>query len=136
MHALSPRAVVEAFIDRFKNGHDLAALDDLLDPTFVHHFDLPGIPADGTGFRQLAASILAAFPDVHVTVDLLVAEDDRVVERATVRATHYGIFQGLAPTGQVVGWTETHIYRVRNGRIVELWPAVNFERIVQQITAP
>ncbi len=134
MHTLPPRSVVEAFIARFKNGHDLAALDDLLAPTFVHHFDLPGIPADGAGFRQLAAAVLTAFPDIRVTVELLVAEGDRVVELASVRATHAGTFQGLPPTGREVGWTETHIYRIADGQIAENWPAVNFERIMQQIT--
>lgn len=132
----SARTVVQQFIDRFKNDHDHAALDDLLAPTFVHHFDLPGIASDGVGFRLLAAAILAAFPDVRVTVDLLLADGDRVVERASVRATHTGPFQNFRPTGHPVAWTETHVYRVQDGRIAELWPELRFEALLAQLRRP
>lgn len=130
------RTVVQQFIARFKNGHDRAALDDLLASTFVHHFDLPGIAPDGAGFRQLAAALLAAFPDVHVTVDLLLADGEQVVERASVCATHTGSFQDLPPTGRAVAWTETHVYRVQDGRIAELWPEVRLEALLAGLAQP
>lgn len=130
------KALIARYVEQFKNGKQFAVFAALFAPDFRHHFDLPGLPDDLAGFQQVGQAFLAAFPDVRVALHDLLAEGDFVVERTTVTATHTGAYQGIAPTGRAVRWNETHIYRLTDGRIAENWPAVNFERIMGQITAP
>ncbi len=46
--------------------------------------------------------ISTAFPDIHETVEDIIAEGDNVVKRTTWRGTHQGEFLGIAPTGKQV----------------------------------
>lgn len=130
------KALIARYVEQFKNDKQFAVFADLFAPDFRHHFDLPGLPDNLAGFQQVGQAFLAAFPDVRVDLHDLIAEGDFVVERNSVTATHTGAYQGIAPTDRTVRWTEIHIYRIAGGRIAENWPAVNFERIMRQITAP
>ena len=84
-------------------------------------------------FVSVGQTFLSAFPDVNVNLQNLFAEGDIVVEQNKVSATHKGVFNSIKPTNKKVYWTETHIYRLENGEIIENYPAVNFERILMQI---
>lgn len=84
-------------------------------------------------FRQRVAAFRAAFPDLELATDLLIAEGDLVALRATGRGTHLGVFQGIAPTGRA--WTATcnALYRVQSGAIVEAWVMWDLLAILEQI---
>ena len=105
------KAIVRRFVAAIPNKGDLAAVDELLASGFVLHF--PGIPMlEGADlFEAIPAAMEAAFPDLVETIDDLVAEDDRVVERFTLRGTHLGEFMGIAPTGRSLSWMGDSIYR-------------------------
>ena len=69
------------------------------------------------------ASLYRAFPDLQTTVEDLIAEGDKVVERDTVIETHQGEYMGLPPTGRVVAYNDIFVMQVVNGRIAEIWEA-------------
>src|SRR5438876_3053714 len=77
------------------------------------------------GIKQAAAWVRSIFPDLHVTVEDVVAEGDRVVTRFTARATHQGEFMGIRPTGQTVTLRGVHVDRIQDGRIAERWETVD-----------
>src|SRR5215211_1350766 len=72
-------------------------------------------------FRETFAEAREAFPDLHVTVEDLVAEGDRLTARITMRGTHQGAFQGLTPTGKRVEVRAIDMFRISDGKIVEHW---------------
>jgi predicted ester cyclase len=74
-----------------------------------------------------------AFPDLEVKTEDLIAEEDRVVERLTLRGTHKGTFMGAAPTGMHVSWGFINIYRIADGKVVELWSEGDHLGLMQQI---
>ncbi|MDA4129527.1 MAG: ester cyclase [Thaumarchaeota archaeon] len=129
------KSIVSMFIEEFKNKANHNIVDELCAPDFVNNFLDPRIPNNREGFKMLGRSVASAFPDVHVTVLDLVAEGDRVVERNTVRATHTGEFNGIPPTGKKVVWTEIDMYRLSNGKIVEMWPEIDMLSLLTQIGA-
>ncbi len=71
-------------------------------------------------FRNAFNSSCEGFPDGHITVDDLIAEGDKVVMRATMRATHLGTWQGVSATGKKVAWQFVDTYTVKDGRISAL----------------
>jgi len=87
----------------------------LHDPSFLH--DVHGLK----GIRRYVSAYRAAFPDLEVTVEDQLAEEDRVVTRWTARGTHSGEFSGLAPTRQEVTVTGIEFDRMVGGRIDEAW---------------
>jgi predicted ester cyclase len=73
------------------------------------------------GIRRYATAYRAAFPDIRVTVEDQLAEDDKVATRWTARGTHLGEFLGLAPTGDEVRVSGIEFDRIIDGRIDEAW---------------
>lgn len=110
------RRIQEAY-----SGGDLDALDELVAPDIVSHDAPPGAPAGLEGAKMGHRMLTAAFPDYHITLEELVAEGDRVVQRFTVSGTHKGEFMGFPPSGKgftIPGYSE---YRIAGGRAVEHW---------------
>lgn len=69
---------------------------------------------------------LQAFPDLHLDVKSIMAEQDRVALRITITATHQGDFMGLAPTNRKVTWHIVEELRFVDGRVVEHWDVMNY----------
>jgi predicted ester cyclase len=94
-------------------------------------------PFEATGtqaFKEMVVGRLyRAFPDIHIAVDDLIEEGDKVVEKDTVTWTHQGEFNGLPPTGKSVAYNEIFIMRFLNGRIAEIWGVVDIFSLMQQL---
>jgi C-1 hydroxylase len=69
---------------------------------------------------------LKAFPDLHLDVKSIMAEEDRVALRITITGTHLGAFQGLDPTERKVTWHIVEELRFVDGRVVEHWDVMNY----------
>src|SRR5258708_35723537 len=110
------RAVIRRFWEVVNQG-DLNALDETLAASYKGR--VPGLePLDCAGVKDVVAQYRSAFPDLHVTIDDMLAEGDKVATRFTMVGTHQGAFQGIAPTGKQVSVTGLHIDRVLYGRSV------------------
>ena len=127
------KARVRRFIEAIVTNRNLQGADELLAPTYIDHRIPPGIAATGEGFKQFAAALRSAFPDLQTTVEDLVAEGDKVAARWSSRGTHQGQFMALAPTGRSFNITGTDIFRIEGGRIVEHWSEVDQLGLFQQL---
>jgi predicted ester cyclase len=123
------KAVVERVYEEVFNQKNLGFFAEAFDPNAVVH-DLD-YGADGLD----AALFLAGFPDLQVTVDLWLAEGDRVMTLVTFSGTHQGEFMGVAPTGKPMTISLVDIFRFQDGKIVELWHYVPVADILEQIGA-
>jgi predicted ester cyclase len=88
---------------------------------FVDHDLPPGVPAGRAAVEGLISVMSHAFPDRHITVDVVFSSGDLVCARQTVRATHTGEFFGNPPTGRSFTISAIDIVRLRDGLIVERW---------------
>jgi len=127
----------------FKRFHDAAntgdfallakTIDEMVAPDAVIRTPLP-IEATGAELlKQVWAMLLGVYPDLHLTVDDLIAEGDKIVARNTVTGTHRGEFMGVAPTGRSVTYNEIFIFRFEAGRVVETWGVVDVYAQMKQI---
>jgi predicted ester cyclase len=128
------KQVIREFTRIFKNQHNVDGVDHLFDNKFTHHFRGP-LPGGFQGLRQVGITMNSAFPDVVVTEEDLIASGEKVVERSSAVATHKGAMMGTAPTNKRIQWSEIHIYRLRDGKIVEHWAEVSMMELLQQIGA-
>ena len=77
------------------------------------------------GVRIDVAAHRAAFPDLAVTLEDLLADGDKVVRRFTLRGTHRETFLGAPASGQPVTLRGIAIDRVAGGLLVESWVQVD-----------
>jgi steroid delta-isomerase-like uncharacterized protein len=128
------KALVRRFIDAV-NHDNLAVFDELFAPDFVPRDTVVPIPPGPAGIRQLFAAVRRAFPDLHETLDDVLAEGDKVMARWTVRATHRGAFAGIPPTGKPVVWRGMFVLRVVDGTFREVWQVHDQLGLLQQLGA-
>jgi steroid delta-isomerase-like uncharacterized protein len=124
--------IVRRFFEEGPSKGDLTAADDLLAPNFALHTPLPSAPGI-RGMNDVITACRDAFEHLNVTVEDLMAEDDKVAARFTARGIHKGSFNGLQPTGKSITMTGIEIFRIENGKIAELWGEANLFGLMQQL---
>ena len=107
------------FEEVFSQGN-LAIVDDLIAPDFLNYEVPPGRNNRGPeSMRQVVTMLRTAFPDLHFTIEDLVAEGETVAGRVTMSGTHQGPFQGIPPTGRSFQQAHMHFVRFRDGLAIE-----------------
>lgn len=84
------KAAVRRWIDEGFNKRNVKAVDEL----FAADFAVNGQKVGREGLKQSMSRFLSAFPDLHVTIDEIVAEGNKVGIWYTVQGTHHGDFTG------------------------------------------
>jgi predicted ester cyclase len=116
------------------NQGDLSIVDELIAPDFLNHAAPPGTNRGPSSLRWLATMLRTAFPDLHFTIEELVAEGDIVAGRLTMSGTHEGPLPGMPPpSGRAVRQAHMHFVRYRDGKAVEHWGVRDDLGIMQQM---
>ena len=124
------RESVEAF-----NAGDTSKLLMTLAPDIVIHYAEMPEPLHGRETWQHGFELIKrAFPDLEIRVDDLVAADDKVAVRLTLRGTHQGEFQGIPATGRTIGYVSHEFYRVENGLFAEEWICSDMASLFAQLS--
>ncbi|HEX5086518.1 MAG TPA: ester cyclase [Nocardioides sp.] len=130
------KAIVTRLCDA-ANSHDIdliaSVIDQVVDPEVHNTTPLPVAGTGAEALKQVWAMLLTALPDIHVTIEELVAEGDRVVARNTVRGTHRGVYLGRAGTGTRLTYGEMFSFRVDQGRVVEIAGVVDVAGQLRQL---
>lgn len=135
MGASENRAALLRSVVAFNDVRDRSAYFDLYTPDAVTP-DLPGgLPPNLDGFRRYYSELWAAFPDMHLTVEDIVAEGDTVAGRFVVTGTHLGPFKGIASTGKEVRFEGMTMLHFREGKCVERWGIFGIQGLMAQLQA-
>ena len=82
----------------------------------------PGRVKGPQAMRQSAEWLLAQFPDLHMTIEAMIAEGDTVAVRVLSEGTNLGPLNGVVPpTGKRFSARQSHWYRVQDGKLAEHW---------------
>jgi len=123
------KAIIRSLVEAF-NKHNPALLVDFIAPDFVDHMrQLRGLET----IRQFVTMVYKNFPDYHATIEDIIAEGDKVwiLEKCTM--THTVEYRGIAPTGKKITETLVEIYRIVDGKVVELWTVVDELDFLRQL---
>jgi predicted ester cyclase len=126
---------VREFTKVFKNEHDVNGIDHLFAKDFKHNFRAP-VSAGLQGYKEIGTVMNTAFPDVVVTEDRLIADDNTVVEMSHAVATHAGPYMQYPATNKPIRWTEIHVYKFnKEGKVIEHWIEMSMLELFLQIGA-
>ncbi|MCP4756999.1 MAG: ester cyclase [Proteobacteria bacterium] len=124
------KAIVRRGFEEGWNKGNLAIFDELMATDVLYHAaEIRSLEA----FKQLVTADLAAYPDLQITIEDMIAEGDKVVVRYTFRGTQEGETQGIPPTGKHVTVTGISICRCAGGKIVEEWENWDDLGLLQQL---
>jgi serine phosphatase RsbU (regulator of sigma subunit)/predicted ester cyclase len=127
------KALVRRFTEEVANQGNLDVADELLAPEFVDHDVIPGKVADIEDVKRNVAELQASFSDYHFSIEEQVAEGDKVVARTIFNGTHdQKEYRGVIPSGARITMETVDIYRVIEGKIVEVRHTANTAGFWQQ----
>ena len=118
MSAVENKEVFRRVIEEGFNKGNYQALDSLFAPSYVEHQF--GLKTTLQGFKEDIRYLRSGFPNLHLTIEDMTAEGDKVWIRMTAQGTNDGPFIG-PPTGKPMTITVFDVCRFENGRIVEHW---------------
>ena len=130
------KAIIQRWWGAMNDGSAGAIIDEIYAADYILHDPTQPKPTIGTeGIREFIGMVTAAFPDLRMTLDDLVAEGDRVVQRLTARGTHQGEFFGVPASGNsIVVWLYV-TSRIADGKVAEEWQLLDALSLMQQIGA-
>jgi predicted ester cyclase len=118
------------------NAADIDAFGSHLADEFTEREDLPGFPPSKAGVIQYFRMLIAAFPDLRMVAEDVIASGDKAVARVRVTGTNKGSFMGMSATDKRVDVQLIDIIRFGDdGRAHEHWGVVDQLAMMQQLGA-
>lgn len=124
--------VVRRFVAEIFVAGRPEAVDELVADDFVPH-SWPSTGDPRGDLKRAIDRVGEGLKDPEFTVEDLIAEGDRVAARLTTSATHVGEFMGMAATGKRYTIEEIHIFRLRDGLVIEHWHQFNQLALMKQL---
>jgi steroid delta-isomerase-like uncharacterized protein len=126
------RDIAKEYTDQVWNKKDLSVIVRLVDKEILIHSllgNFRGIEA----MTEVVQAWLKAFPDLKVSIELIISENDLVSVQWNAKGTHHRDFKGKKPTGKSVSYNGATVYRVNNGKIVEYWAYLDMQHLLDQL---
>lgn len=115
------------------NRGNLEAFDELVATNSRDHDPAPHQAPGPEGYKAFFTEMREAFPDLHVDVETMVADDDQVAFAYTLTGTHKGPFQGHGPTGRSIKVRGMQISKFADGKMTERWGSSDELGIMTQL---
>ena len=129
------KALVRRVADEAWNRGNLEVIEEIFAPDYREHILRPGQEPGIEGYKGRVSMMRAAFPDLVLDIDELIAEGDRIALRYTLRGRHDGELAGIPASGQRMSSDGMAFARLQEGRIVERWQVHDELALLQQIGA-
>jgi steroid delta-isomerase-like uncharacterized protein len=114
---------------------DQTTIDELCDPGLVDHNPAPDHEPTLDGFKQKVAGFKAVFPDLEEDLQEIIADGDAVATRWVVTGSLQREFMGIPASGQTIRVEGMNFYRVKGGRVTDIWTQFDGVALMQQLGA-
>jgi steroid delta-isomerase-like uncharacterized protein len=112
----------------------LDVLEAIAQPDYIEHNPFPGHGQGLEGLRQRVNTLRGGL-NQQFTLELLIAEGDKVAVLWTARGTQVGDFMGLPATGKSYTIQGVDIHDLRDGRMAQHWDVVDMYGFLIQLGA-
>jgi predicted ester cyclase len=126
------KAMIRRGFEEGINQNKLHLFEEVMAPTYVNH-SMPAPVPGPEGFKMVIGMFRAAFPDLHVTLEDVFGEGDKVATRGYFTGTHQGEFNGIPATGKQVKVSYIDLWRLENGKAVDNWVQMDMIGLMQQL---
>jgi len=138
MNIEANKTIVSRFIEELWNQRKLELADELFDENCITHQlrvgnDPKGAPRGPEAMKHHIKDWLDSFPDIHFTIEQMLAEGDRVMTQCYALGTHTATWLGIPATGRIIKIQMIVAHRIAGGRIVEDWVLVDSLGVFQQL---
>jgi steroid delta-isomerase-like uncharacterized protein len=129
------KALARRVVEEVWNRGNVGVVDETFAADYTENNPRPGQEPGIDGYKGGVTMMRTAFPDLHLDLQEIIAEGDRVAIRYTLHGTHDGELMGLPPSGNSVSSDGMVFARIGDGRVVERWGVQDMFALLQQIGA-
>jgi predicted ester cyclase len=127
------KQIMRRMIEEVWNKGNLLVAEELFAPEHTSP-SAPDLPPGPESVKMLVTMFRSAMPDYHMDIDMIMADENKVVARFVQSGTHVGApLMGMAPSGRRAEWTEIGVLEIKNGKIVKSWYEVDMLSMIQQL---
>jgi|SRR5215472_10195120 len=126
--------IITRFELGFRTG-DQSAIDELCDPGLVDHNPAPDHEPTLAGFKEKVAYFTVAFPDLEEDLHDIVASGDTVATRWVLTGSQQQEFMGIPASGKTIRVEGMNFYRLKDGRVTDIWTQFDGLAMMQQLGA-
>lgn len=124
--------IARQFVAAFAAG-DTRTLDRIVAKDMIDHNLAPGQKQGRQGVLDAVAMFRVAFPDLRITIESLVADEERVSVTGRMSGTNQGALMGVPPTGRSASFAYMDMYAIANGQIAEAWHVEDLAGMMRQL---
>jgi steroid delta-isomerase-like uncharacterized protein len=124
--------IARQFIAAFAAA-DTRTLERIVAQHMVDHTLAPGAKQGRPGLMEAVEMFRVAFPDLKITIESLVADEERVSVTGKISGTNQGSLMGAPPTGKTASFPYMDMYGIANGQIVEVWHVEDLAGMMRQL---
>lgn len=128
----SVKKIVEEYTNTVWNEKKISIIDQLVHHDVLIH-SLLGDFRGAQSMKKVVQAWLEGFPDLSVSNELIISENDLVSVQWSAKGTHEGEFKGRRATEKPVSYGGVTVYRIKNGKIVEYWAYLDMQHLLGQI---
>ena len=126
--------IARRFIQRVFVEADPAAVDELASEDFTPH-SWGDMPPGRESLKAAQQRVTQGLADARMTIEDVIAEGDRVAVRLVSHGRHEGQFMGMPASGKQYSISETHIFRIADGKVAEHWRDADMLGLMRQLGA-
>ena len=126
--------IIRRFELAFRSG-DPAIIDEFCDAHLVDHNPAPDHPPTLEGFKHKVAFFNAIFPDLEEDLQDIIGSGGTVATRWVLTGSLQQDFMGITATGQRISVEGMNFYRLKDGRITDVWTQFDGAGMMQQLGA-
>ncbi len=132
------KKVITKYFDEVINAQSLNRMGEFFSKDYIWH------QMNGTDVRRSQDSshistlrwLFTAIPDIHYTIDHVIAEEDMVALNTTATGTAKSEMFGLAAAQKKVRFKQMFFFRLANNKITEEWEVVDLAFLNEQLSKP
>jgi steroid delta-isomerase-like uncharacterized protein len=124
--------IARQFIAAFAAA-DTRTLERIVAEHMIDHNLAPGQKQGRPGLLEAVEMFRTAFPDLKVTIESLVADEERVSVTGKISGTNQGALMGAPPTGKTASVAYMDMYAIANGQIAEVWHVEDLAGMMRQL---
>jgi predicted ester cyclase len=129
------KALLEGYLREVWTEGNPDAIDRYVAPNYKRHMSPTSPPLDPATQVERIKGIRAAFPDISIVADDIIADDHGVAFRSTMKGTHLGEILGIPPTGRAIEVGLVDYIRIEDGKFVEQWGGPDMFDLLKQLGA-
>jgi predicted ester cyclase len=131
------KLLLQRWFEQVWNQKSEAAIDEMFSKQGRSHGfpDADAVLAGPEPFKAVHRTFVGAFPDLHVDIEDIVAEGDRVAVRWRVSMTHLGDHLGFPATGKKGTLDGSSFLIVKDNQVMEGWNQMDLQGLMQRLQA-